>query len=274
MKNLMVIFVLALIFATSCQTEKVVIKEVVVHDTIVKESFSYDYMLMAVLWYQASAEMRAMCYQSFNLAKLMLDQAVALNKPGKPLAIVTDIDETIVDNSPYEAQNVLGNFGYPVRWSEWISAAKAAAIPGAVEFMNYAVSKGVAIYYISNRKVGEMDATIQNMQNLGFPMADEAHLLLRDKTSGKEERRQKVLETYNIVLLLGDNLNDFSEVFEKKSVDDRFDATDSLKLEFGKRFIVLPNPMYGDWEGAALNYNYGLSNEAKDSIRKINLQGF
>lgn len=274
MKNLIVIFILALVFATSCQTEKVVIKEVIVHDTIVKESFSYDYMLLAVLWYQASAEMRAMCYQSFNLAKIMLDQAIASNKPGKPLAIVTDIDETVVDNSPYEAANVLGNFGYPTRWGEWISAAKAAAIPGAVEFMNYAVSKGVAIYYISNRKVGEMDATLKNMKALGFPMADEAHMLLRDKTSGKEERRQKVMENYNIVMLLGDNLNDFSEVFEKKSVDDRFEATDSLKSEFGKRFIVLPNPMYGDWEGAALKYNYNQTDQAKDSVRKANLRGF
>jgi 5'-nucleotidase (lipoprotein e(P4) family) len=274
MKNLIVIFVLALIFATSCQTEKMVIKEVIVHDTIVKESFSYDYMLMSVLWYQTSAEMRAMCYQSFNLAKIMLDQAIAVNKTGKPLAIVTDIDETMVDNSPYEAANVLGNFGYPVRWNEWISAAKATAIPGAVDFMNYAVSKGVAVYYISNRKLGEMDATLKNMKALGFPMVDEAHMLLRDKTSGKEERRQKVMETHNIVLLMGDNLNDFAEVFEKKGVDDRFEVTDSLKSEFGKRFIVLPNPMYGDWESAALQYNFKQTDQAKDSVRKANLRGF
>jgi len=273
MKNLFVVIVLGLLMFSSCQTERIVEKTVIVHDTVVVNTFNYDYMLMAVLWYQTSAEMRALCYQAFNSARLSLDEAVLINKGQKKLAVVVDIDETMVDNSPYEAQNVLGNFGYPEGWGKWIDQASATAIPGAVEFMKYAVSKGVDVFYVSNRKIAEKDATIKNMLALGFPMIDDEHLLLRDKTSSKNERRDKVESTHQIILLIGDNMNDFSGIFENKTVDDRFAVTDENKSEFGKRFIVLPNPMYGDWESAVLKYNFKQTNEQKDSVRKANLNG-
>lgn len=273
MKNLLVVFLIGFFALSSCTTEKIVEKTIIVHDTVVVNKFDYDYMLMAVLWYQTSAEMRALCYQAFNTARVSLDDAIATHKGTKKMAVVVDIDETMVDNSPYEAQNVLGNFGYPERWGEWIDKASAAAIPGAVEFMKYAVSKGVDVFYISNRKIAEKDATIKNMRALGFPLIDDEHLLLRDKTSSKNERRDKVAATHDIVLLIGDNMNDFSGDFENKSVIDRFNTTDNNKSEFGKHFIVLPNPMYGDWEGAVLKYNFKQTNEQKDSVRKENLKG-
>ncbi len=274
MKNIVVLLMLTLAVFSACQTEKVIVKEIVIRDTVVVKEFSYDYMLLAVLWYQTSAEMRALCYQAFNTATMMLDQAVAANKENKKLAVVVDIDETMVDNSPYEAANVIGNFGYPEKWGDWINMAGASAIPGAVDFMKYAVSKGVDVYYISNRKIAEKDATVKNMKALGFPMVDDEHLLLRDKTSSKIERRDVVAKTHQIVMLIGDNMNDFSGVFENKNVEDRFAVTDSLRSEYGKRFIVLPNPMYGDWESAVMNYNFKRSNEQKDSIRKASLRGF
>lgn len=274
MKNLLVAFMLVAALFTACQTEKIVVKEVVIHDTVLVKDFSFDYMLLAVLWYQTSAEMRALSYQAFNTATMMVDQAVANNKDKKKLAVVVDIDETMVDNSPYEAANVLGNFGYPEKWGDWINNASATAMPGAVEFMKYAVSKGVDVYYISNRKTTEKEATVKNMNALGFPMIDDTHLLLREKSSSKVERRAIVSDTHEIIMLIGDNMNDFSGVFENKNVVDRFAVTDSLKAEYGKRFIVLPNPMYGDWESAVLNYNFKRTNEQKDSVRKANLRGF
>jgi len=273
MKNLFVAVLIGVLMLTACQTERIVEKTVVVHDTVYVNNFDYDYMLMAVLWYQTSAEMRALCYQAFNTARISLDQAVAVNNGQKKLAVVVDIDETMVDNSFYEAQNVLGNFGYPERWSEWIDKASATAIPGAVDFMKYAVSKGVDVFYISNRKIAEKDATVKNMRSLGFPMIDDDHLLLRDKTSSKNERRDKVAATHEIILLIGDNMNDFGGIYENKTVVDRFAVTDDNKTEFGKRFIVLPNPMYGDWESAVLKYNFKQTNEQKDSVRKANLKG-
>lgn len=273
MKNLFVIVLVGLLALSACQTERIVEKTVVVHDTVYVNNFDYDYMLMAVLWYQTSAEMRALCYQAFNTARISLDQNVASYKGTKKLAVVVDIDETMVDNSAYEAQNILGNFGYPERWGEWIDKASATAIPGAVEFMKYAVSKGVDVFYVSNRKIAEKDATVKNMRALGFPMIDDEHLLLRDKSSSKNERRDKVSQTHEIILLIGDNMNDFSGIFENKTVDDRFAVTDENKSAFGKSFIVLPNPMYGDWESAVLKYNFKQTNEQKDSVRKANLKG-
>jgi 5'-nucleotidase (lipoprotein e(P4) family) len=273
MKNLLIVILIALLSFSACQTERIVEKTVVVHDTVYVNNFDYDYMLLAVLWYQTSAEMRALCYQAFNTARISLDQITESYKGTKRLAVVVDIDETMVDNSPYEAQNVLGNFGYPERWGEWIEQASATALPGAVEFMKYAVSKNVDVFYISNRKLSEKDATIKNMRSLGFPMIDDEHLLLRDKTSSKNERRDKVSSTHEIIMLIGDNMNDFSGVFENKTAANRFEETDKNKSQFGKRFIVLPNPMYGDWESAVLKYNFNLTNEQKDSVRKANLKG-
>lgn len=230
-----------------------------------------EQLVMATLWYQASAEMRAISYQSFNLAKMILDQDLAKAGSSLKRAVVVDIDETVLDNSPYEAGIIGNDFGYPKGWKEWIDEASAEALPGSIEFLNYAVAKGVDVFYISNRKVRGQDATIQNLRALGFPQANDAHVLLREKTSDKEPRRQIVRKNHRIVLLMGDNLNDFDSIFRKKGTSDRAAAVDAMKDKFGARFIVLPNPMYGDWEGAAYNFNWKLSPPEKSDARKSKL---
>lgn len=223
-----------------------------------------DHLLMATLWFQRADEFRALCYQAFNLAQLRLDQELMARPAGirKP-AVVVDIDETVLDNSPFEARCIIDGTNYPVGWTEWVSEASADAIPGAVEFLNYAASKGVEVFYISNRKEKEKAATLQNLMNQRFPMVDSAHLLLRSTATNKEERRQKVLQRFDIVLLAGDNLNDFTSLFEATNADRRRHLTDSLRVEFGRRFIVLPNPMYGDWEAAL-----GIGPQPGDSLRR------
>ncbi|MFA5492133.1 MAG: HAD family acid phosphatase, partial [Bacteroidales bacterium] len=75
-----------------------------------------DHLIMAILYQQRSAEYEAICYQSFNLAKQIIDKKIQENKNNKKLAIITDIDETILDNSPYEASLVLNKTSYPVKW--------------------------------------------------------------------------------------------------------------------------------------------------------------
>jgi 5'-nucleotidase (lipoprotein e(P4) family) len=155
-----------------------------------------------------------------------------------------------------------------------VQLAQAEALPGAADFLNYAASKGVEVFYVSNRKTIEYEATVKNLNSKGFPMVDEQHLFLRTSTSVKTERRNKIAEDYRIVLLAGDNLNDFTELFEKQDTEKRNQLTDSLRNEFGKRFIVLPNAMYGDWENALFNYNNKLSAQQKDSIRTKNLKSF
>lgn len=229
-----------------------------------------EYSIQSVLWQQQAAEYRALAYQAFNIAQIQLDNILD-NKTDneKPIAIVTDIDETVLDNSPYSGQQIELDEEYSkLRWMEWVNKKKANAVPGALEFFNYAKSKGVKIFYISNRSIYQKSETIENLLMVGFPFADQTHVLLKDTISGKEPRRLQVQETHEIVLLIGDNLSDFSEVFDDHSTIERNKTVDSLKAVFGIKFIVLPNPIYGDWETKGiLEGKYDWTSFQKDSIR-------
>jgi 5'-nucleotidase (lipoprotein e(P4) family) len=231
-------------------------------------------LLMATLYFQKAAENRALYHQAFNFARLSLDKDLETNTSTQKRAVVVDIDETLLDNSPFEAKCILEGTSYPKYWSEWTAQASAEALPGAQEFLNYAASKGVEVFYISNRKTNEYDATVKNLSEKGFPMVDSKHLVLRTTTSNKEDRRQALLNDYRIVMLAGDNLNDFTAIFEKQNSDRRNTLVDSLKNDFGKKFIILPNSMYGDWENALFNYNNQLTESQKDSIRLSYLKSF
>ena len=228
--------------------------------------------VMGMLWYQRAAEMRALCYQAFNTAKLIFDLDLEKGTSGKKRAVVVDIDETVLDNSPYNAGFVDKDIGYPTGFSEWVNAAKADVVPGAVGFLNYVVEKGADIFYITNRKIRFKDATIKNLKAFGFPQVLDDHLLMREKSSDKEPRRQIVHKNHRIVLLVGDNLNDFDNIFSKKGIDERSAAVDTVKDKFGAQFIVLPNPMYGDWEGAVYDFNWKLTPKQKSEARKILLK--
>ena len=231
-----------------------------------------EQLVMATLWTQTSAEYRALSYQSFNLARMNLDDYLASYSGSKPVSIIVDADETLIDNSAYEAFLVGNDFGYSSKtWTPWMAAAQATAIPGAVEFLIYAKGKGVETFYITNRKMVGYEGTEKNLKALGFPYVDKKHLLLRTKSSDKQPRRDIVAKDYEIALLMGDNLNDFLSVFRKKSVAQRFAETDKIKDMWGKKFIVLPNAMYGEWEGAVYEGNWGASAAEKDSMRKDHL---
>lgn len=232
-----------------------------------------EQLVMATLWVQTSAEFRALSYQSFNLARMRLHTFLASYSGSKPVAIIVDADETVIDNSDYEAFLIGQDFGYSSKtWTPWMAAAKARVMPGAVEFLNYAKDKGVETFYVTNRKMVGYDGTEKNLKALGFPYVDKKHLLLREKTSDKQPRRDMVEKDYTVALLMGDNLNDFLSVFRKKSIADRFAEVDKIHKKWGKKFIVLPNPMYGEWEGAIYKGNWGASAAEKDQMRKDHLE--
>jgi 5'-nucleotidase (lipoprotein e(P4) family) len=233
----------------------------------------------AILWTQTSGEARALAYQAFNLARLMLDRDLQSNRRSRMRrAIVVDADETVLDNSRYQATLQKNRQNYDARtWTEWVNRAEAAAVPGAVEFLRYAASRGVRVFYITNRNLAEKEGTALNLKKLGFPDVSDQTLLVRTdpKTSSKEPRRKAVGSKYRIVLLMGDNLNDFAEIFEKsKTVEGRLDAVERNKKEFGRRFIVLPNTMYGDWESAIYDYNFKLTEEEKAAKRRGRLKTY
>jgi 5'-nucleotidase (lipoprotein e(P4) family) len=141
-----------------------------------------------------------------------------------------------------------------------------------VEFLNYAKGRGVEVFYISNTKMAFLEGAEKKLKALGFPYVDAKHLLFRVKTSDKQARRDKVAQDYEIAVLLGDNLNDFLSVFRKKPVDQRSAEVDKIKDQWGKKFIVFPNPQYGDWEGAIYKGNWGASAAEKDQMRKDHLR--
>lgn len=226
------------------------------------------------VWQQKAAEYKALCYQAYNLAKWRLD--MILQQPhSKPLAIVTDIDETVLDNSPYELHRAFMDSGYTdSSWMEWTGKSECDTVPGGFSFMKYASSKGVKIFYITNRLEAEREATLKDLKRWGFPDAVNENLFLKQKTSGKQSRRDIVAQNYEIVLLFGDNLSDFSPVFDKKSFEVRDQQTKSNAALFGDIFIVLPNAMYGDWEETLYKYNHELNPFQKDIIIKQQLKTY
>lgn len=209
---------------------------------------SQEQLVLATIWYQQSPEMKALYYQGFNMAKLRLAE-FAKQKSQKSKAVVVDIDETMLDNSPFQVDQILKSHGFTSEsWKTWTDKAKAKATPGSVEFSHFCDSLGVSVIYISNRKTNEVESTLKNLDSLGFSFAKKEYMFFKEDVSSKKARREKVSEKYDIVMLIGDNLNDLSEVFESRGDDWGVAVVEKFKNEFGNRFIVLPNPMYGEWE--------------------------
>jgi len=206
------------------------------------------YLLQSTLWYQHSAEMAALYHQAFNWATIVVKES-SKEKSGKPLAVVLDIDETILDNSPSTGYQIIENVPFSESlWENWCNKMEAEPLPGSVAFTQYADNLGVEVFYISNRVGNLSDCTIANLIKHGFPNADTVHILLKHETSSKDLRREKIEENYEIILYIGDNLGDFAGSFDnrtngiaKKLVEDRSEL-------FGSKYIILPNPMYGSWE--------------------------
>ena len=262
-------FFLFVVFLAACKSSQ----QATGHQDTKQNFISIEGKLFATAFIQRSAEYHALCLQAFNIARLRLDESLK-HTSSKPRAIITDVDETILDNSADEVNKGLRGIPFnTVDWYKWTAKAAADTIPGALNFLKYAASKNVEIFYITNRDEVDRAGTLQNLQHFGFPNADNAHLLIRLNTSGKEARRHQVMADHDVILLLGDNLSDFSMLFDKKSVEERLQSTKELANEFGNRFIVLPNPVYGDWELALYQYKQ-LSSAQKDSAIKSLLKGY
>lgn len=239
------------------------------------QSAENDYQIGATLYMQKAAEYRALCYQAFNWARRTLDddkkgaKKLAKAQRKMPRAVVVDIDETMLDNSPAQAYGIRNKLPFNLKdWYAWGELRRAKAIPGAVEFADYARREGVRVFYVSNRDEVQKQATIDNLKAVGFPDITAENVLLRQKESTKEPRRALIAKNYRIVTLIGDNLNDHADFFERKSIAERFAETDRVRDLWGSRFIVLPNAMYGEWESAI--YEYGRLTEAQKAEKRLN----
>jgi 5'-nucleotidase (lipoprotein e(P4) family) len=262
-------FFFALTLLLACSSAKKAAFSDPNHPTLVP-----DGKLWSSLFQQRAAEYKALCLQAFNLASLRVEEISKQNSP-RPKAIITDIDETFLDNSPYAVDQAIRGKDYEATsWYEWTAKGIADTLTGAHRFFTFAASKNIEIFYITNREETERAGTLKNLQHFNFPFADNAHLILRQSVSSKEPRRQQVANTHDIVLLLGDNLADFSDLFDKKTEKEREQNVQLLRNEFGKKFIVLPNANYGGWEDAVYQNARHWTAAQKDSIIKAVLKGY
>jgi len=156
--------------------------------------------ILALSWVQTAAEFKALAHQAFNIAKLRWD----MDKQEGKKAVVVDLDETVIDNSPYNAGLIGKDYGYGnTSWKEWCDAESATAIPGAVAFLNHVVNSGGDVFYVSNRKAQPeknynlTEATMNNLKALGFPQVDKDHMLLRQgpQRNSREEILLQVRDT-------------------------------------------------------------------------------
>ncbi len=261
---------IALILATaliSCREES---KPAVKPNSFSEVTNSQDYLEAAVLFVQTAAEYRALCFQAYNAGEHQLraiaDTAVSTNK----LAVVLDLDETVLDNSPYTAWQVEANQPYAKEtWAQWTDQASADLVPGVKRFLKVADSLGFGIFYISNRDTSALNATWKNMGIYDLPQIDPDHFYLKTTTSDKTERRNAVRDRgYEIVLFAGDNLGDYDARWDKSPTAERVALTDDAHADFGTKFLMLPGPLYGSWLASLYNYDWSLTEVQRDSLRK------
>ena len=229
--------------------------------------------IMSVLFQQTAAERLAGSLQTFKSAKQALDNALAdsswsalpgQNVHGKKPAIIVDVDETVLDNTAYEARMILDGTKYPEGWVSWGKEAAATEVPGAKDFLNYAASKDVTIFYVTNRVVELKEATKKNLTKLGIPWdKTKDTVLMRGENnwgSDKGPRRTLVGNEYRVLLMIGDNLGDFVDAKDNNlNPSNRKNIVSDYADYWGVQWFMLQNIAYGDWEGALYDFNYSLS---------------
>jgi acid phosphatase len=233
--------------------------------------------LNAVLWMQTSAEYGAVCETIYRAATARLDAALAdagrdalvpeeRGNPatGLPPAVILDVDETVLDNSPYQARLVANGKEYDdVSWDAWVAEKKAQPLPGVVAFTQAAAAKGITVLYLSNRDEHLQAATIANLKAVGLPVKDDSVFLglgtfvegCEQHGSEKNCRRRLAGQKYRVLMQFGDQLGDFVQVLAN-APKDRGQLAGKYRDWFGDRWWMLPNPSYGSWEPAVFDNDW------------------
>lgn len=236
--------------------------------------------LNAVLWVQTAAEYQASARQAYVLAEMMLDVALAdptwsalTEQEGAdfadlPPAVILDVDETVLDNSPNQARQVLDDRDFTTEtWHEWVREERAGTVPGALAFVRAATARGIRVFYVTNRRHQVEEPTRRNLAARGFPLDAAVDTVLTrgerpDWGGDKGSRRAHVAVDHRVLLQIGDNLGDFvSGVNVDRAA--RQALVERYADHWGQRWIMLPNPQYGSWDGALIDFQYGLDRGAK-----------
>jgi 5'-nucleotidase (lipoprotein e(P4) family) len=247
--------------------------------------------LNAVLWTQRSVEFKGNAETAFALARLRLDQALRDRKwtaapveqtnrfATLPPAVILDVDETVLDNSAYQAWNVTAGTSFdPQTWTAFVNSKTSVPVPGAVEFTQYAASRNVAVYYVTNRTQEEEPATRENLEAYGFPMGGNVDTLLTAQEqpewkSAKGTRRAFIAQDHRIVLLIGDNFGDFVDDY-RGTEEQRQQIFEANKTHWGHDWIVIANPTYGSFESAPYNHDFKQPDAQKRQAKRAVLQSW
>ena len=200
-------------------------------------------------WVLTAAEFRALFLETYRLATAALEEAAAGRAPGT-WAVSLDGDETVISNAAYERELVEARLGHSEEgWSAWVERRAAPPLPGAVDFLRRVQELGGRVAIVTNRSQRDCPATEDNFHLQDIPY-DVMLCKSADGGSEKEPRWQALergtaapdLQPLEILLWVGDNIQDFPDL-------DQQNARDPARLaDFGRRYFILPNPLYGSWE--------------------------
>ena len=240
--------------------------------------------LLAVLFKRTSAEYKANTFQIYTSAKNNIDKALAdkswtalknqlKNYQNLPPAIILDIDETVLDNSEHQVRSIKNGTNYPIGWKEWVSEESAGALPGVKEFLSYANTKGIKIFYVTNRTHDLEEYTRNNIKSLGLPFDNDMDVLLMKNEKGwgsdKTSRRDLIRKDFRVIQIFGDQLDDFIPLTESaKSMNERKILIDKYADMWGEKWYMLINPMYGEWEEALYEHCWSCYPEENDRVNQ------
>ena len=193
-----------------------------------------------VRWMRESKEYQNLCRQIYRQAEEKISQQAKQERGN--LAVVIDLDETVLDNSQYQVERLKLGLGFTQEsWSEWVNSEEAGLVPGAKAFLKKARKLGLQVVYLSNRMHANVKPTKQNLRALGVLDPEDLFLLRRNKEDTKEIRRSEVVSgkgrmkeagPLKVAAYLGDQMGDFPAAVEEA---------------LGTSVFVFPNPMYGKW---------------------------
>ena len=229
----------------------------------------------SVAWKQTAAEHRALFHQGFNIATLRVQQAIAErtdNESKKPLAVITDIDETVLLANAYWGYLIDNDqdFFDDTSWDQWVAYNEFSPSPGSTAFLKFCENNDVEVFYVTNRNQGEetFQLALNNLRAAQLPFAQPANLRVLRSTSNKEEVQNTIREKFEVIALLGDNLNDFSRKYYSTDVDERAQLMSEDSARFGNEYILFPNPTDGHWIRAIFGQSEPAPNDANRKILK------
>ena len=208
---------------------------------------------MGLRYQQQSAEAAALQRQGFALATYRLEDQIEAHGGSDDLAIITDLDETVLDNSALLVRDMQACHDYTTwdTWKHWEREGEPRLMPGAKAFLDYADEQGVAIFYVSDRYQENEADTIATLEALELPQVSEQSVMLLGPA--KAERRAEVVDNHTLVMQLGDSLHDFAGDFAGADLDQQHALVEENAERFGNDWIVFPNATYGAWSEAELD---------------------